>query len=103
MSPPTAPDAGVDDGTAVRATFDAADGDAPTVAVARALGRAIGVGPTDVDPLGRTLDAAALDALFAPGAQCRREVTFVHAGHRVTLRSESGAGGDVVVRPVAEE
>lgn len=103
MPTPTAPDAGVDDGPPVRATFDATDGDAPTVAVARALGRATGAAPTEVEPLGHALDAAALDALFAPGAECLREVTFVHAGHRVTLRSESGAAGDVVVRPAAEE
>ncbi|MFB6179215.1 MAG: HalOD1 output domain-containing protein [Halorientalis sp.] len=66
-------------------------------AVVRLVSRAEDTDPLDLSPLGRTLDADALDAVFEPGAGSQhsstRTLTFTYHGYTVTV--DGGQSGQV--------
>ncbi|MFB6164330.1 MAG: HalOD1 output domain-containing protein [Haloarculaceae archaeon] len=79
-----------------QATFDPVSTD-PSLAAVDAVSRATERDPLDLPPVGRALDAAALDALVtsADAPEQSVAVTFSVADRRVELRAE----GSIVVRP----
>lgn len=72
-------------------SFDWTATDNPSAAVVSALADATGAGPTEIDPLYRTLDPDALDAVVASSVHSavstEARVAFTHAGHRVVLKA----------------
>lgn len=100
MPPPTR---GPTDDAAHRRTFDVETGPAPSAAVVSALAALDRRHPTDLTPLARTVDPAALDRLFAPpsgvATSVGGEVSFTHEGYRVTVRARDDAtAGETLVR-----
>lgn len=70
-----------------------------TTAIVEVVAEVDGVDPRDLDRLTEAVDPEALDAIFAPsptgGARHQGRVSFVYAGHRVTVHGS----GDIEVRP----
>ena len=87
-----------DGGCEEGAAFDrAVDEDPIAVAVVEAVAAVSGETVESLPPLGKTIDADALEALFAPTTDGRHRegaVTFLYAGYEVTVRN----GETVVVR-----
>ena len=80
-------DGGCEEGT----TLDrAVDDDPIAVAVVEAVAAVSGETVESLPPLGKTIDADALEALFAPTTDGRHRegaVTFLYAGYEVTVRN----------------
>lgn len=62
----------------------------PSVAAARLLGVALNCDPTAIDPLGETVDAAALDGLLSSTDE-GVQLEFTHQGFSVFLSSDGTA------------
>lgn len=74
----------------------------PSVGTIRCIAAVTNVSHTELPPLGDSIDADALDALFDHARDADRsgllEVSFPYAGFDVVVR----AGGKLVVRPAAD-
>lgn len=75
--------------------YDLDPGESPSAAVVSAVATATGRSTTSLDPLSRTVDADALDALVAHADSRSVSVTFDYAGTTVIV----DATGSVVVYP----
>lgn len=63
--------------------------DTPSLAVVEAIAAIEGVDPTEVDPLGRTIDMDALDAIVQPPVDdADVQVSFLVHGYQVTVSSD---------------
>lgn len=74
-----------------RVTFDATDDRSPAAAITRAVVTEVGVDPSELEPLGSSIDPEALEGLFdsletTPGAVAT--VSFPYAGYWVSIDSE---------------
>ncbi|ODR79411.1 hypothetical protein BG842_06945 [Haladaptatus sp. W1] len=79
------------------------DNESISTVIAETIATHKGIDPADLEPLYKTIDPDALDALFAPQndgtARTTGQITFTHAGYETTVKSDR----TVTVEPIDEE